>query len=465
MRYAFRLGFAAIVLIFLLPGNLMQYLGLYSDTPGGNPLTKFHPATYLMTLAVWFALYGRRHGGGVSRAFRERPALAWSIVLIGFCMFYSAVNIGISGLAVYVETFLVAALGAIALETGTERQRRILGYTILTFCLVNVGIALLEGRFENHLVPSLPPSDMTAAQMAFEAQVDEFRGQAFYPHPLTGALVTSMGLFLVLGMRLRSWLAAAVFGVLVVGLLSFGGRSALATTLFMIAAAALFQLAAGLVTRRLNIGFLAAFVAGAVLLPVLFVVLTTMSDIGMRIMSHLYADDSFDVRIIQWRVLDLINVRDALFGMSPERIDLLKAQVGLTGSVGADIENPWLLMFLNLGFVGFPFLVAAIFLLMLHLGRQSETPIGWLLVTATLLICSTSNSLGHKTPDLIFLVGFMEALGGFKPERYEQQQPAEAAAPDEVPVIHTSLAIAPQRRRVGVLTDRPGRRVIRAVRS
>jgi hypothetical protein len=65
---------------------------------------------------------------------------------------------------------------------------------------------------------------------------------------------------------------------------------------------------------------------------------------------------------------------------------------------GTDIENFWLLMFLNLGVVGLPFLVGALFLLLFHQGQRTNTPIGWMMVIATLFICSTSNSLGRKTP-------------------------------------------------------------------
>jgi hypothetical protein len=109
-RYAFPLGFAAVVLMFALPTNLLTNLGLYSDATGGNPLTKFHPATYLAALAAWFALYGRRHGGGMTGLFRESPALAWSIVLILTSMVYSGLSFGIGGTALYVESYLAAAL-------------------------------------------------------------------------------------------------------------------------------------------------------------------------------------------------------------------------------------------------------------------------------------------------------------------------------------------------------------------
>ena len=164
---------------------------------------------------------------GLTALFRDRPLLASSIMLIVACTAYSVWVWGISGAALYIETFLSAALAAVALETGTDKQLRRLAYLILALCLIAVCISLVEGRLEREFLPQAP-LDLTAeqlkAQREFGAQASEFRGPAFYAHPLTGALVSSMALFLVIGMRLRWWFAAFAFGWLVVGLMSFGGR-------------------------------------------------------------------------------------------------------------------------------------------------------------------------------------------------------------------------------------------------
>ncbi len=231
-----------------------------------------------------------------------------------------------------------------------------------------------------------------------------------------------MALFLVIGMRLRWWFAAFAFGWLVVGLMSFGGRAALGTTMLMIVSAALFQFASSLVKRDMNLGFLAAFVAGSILIPVLIAVLLTETNVGQRIAQHLYADDSANVRVIQWRILPVLDWHDVLFGLSAVRFDVLKAQIGLSG---LDIENPWLLTFLGLGLLGWPLLLGSLFSLMLHLGRRANTGASWMLVTAALLIISTSNSLGRKTPDLVFLGAFAIAMSGFK-ARQEQAAPESA---------------------------------------
>ena len=131
------------------------------------------------------------------------------------------------------------------------------------------------------------------------------------------------------------------------------------------------------------------------------------------------------MRVIQWRVLSLLDWHDVLFGVNADRLDLLKTQIGLSTTRSQDIENPWLLTFLGLGLLGWPLLLGSLFTLMLHLGRRANTGASWMLVTVVLLICSTSNSLGRKTPDLVFLSIFAIALSSFK-ARKEQAVPEPA---------------------------------------
>ena len=348
-------------------------------------------------------------------------------------------------------------MAAIALEMGTPRQLRALGYTMVVFCLINVVISLMEGATQAHFLPLEPGLAKNVDQ-----GIEEFRGQALYTHPLTGALVTSMALFSVLGMRFRGWVAAAMLGTFMVGLMSFGGRSALFTSLTTLVAAALFQMAFGLATRRLNIGFLAAFIAGAFLLPVLFTFLTTMTNVGMRIMSHIYLNDnSADVRIVQWRVLPLLNFHDMLFGASLARIEQLKVLVGLTGP-GADIENGWLLLFLSLGVIGFPIIAGGLFLFVSHLGKRADMPVAWLVVIVTMLISSTNNSMGRKTSDLIFLAAFTIALSGFRAMAPETNEEPAAVGPEEPPWLRrTRLALLPSGP-ARVLRDQPSMQRMRS---
>jgi hypothetical protein len=453
--WAYRCALLGVVLTFLLPSGMLVAFGVYSEDPGGNPLTKFHPATYVFIVAAWLALYDRR-GTGMTELFRSRPLLALSIVLIVACTVYSILVWGASGAALYIETFLSAALAAVALESGTDKQLRQLAQLILAFCLIAVCMSVLEGSRGLEFFPQAP-LHLSAAQVKvlqqFDGQASEFRGPAFYEHPLTGALVTSMAFFLAMSMRLRWWFAASVFGWLFVGLMSFGGRAALGTTVLMITSAALFQLASGLAKRELSLGLLAAFVAGSILLPVLTVVLVTETNIGARIVGHLYEDDSAEVRFIQWHILPLLDFHEVLFGLSADRFETLKTQVGLAG---LDVENPWLLTFFGLGLIGWPLLLGGMLSLMLHLGRRANNGASWMLVTTVLLICSTFNSVGRKTPILVFVSLFAVAMSGFRARR-EQASPE----PDGSDTLEHSGHVAYRARSLTAVAQSPHERGLR----
>ena len=448
--YGFAIGYAAIIAALVLPSTLLLHYGLATDEPGGNVFAKFMPATYLAVIAGGIALYGSRNSGGLTRLFRDSPALAWATVLLVLCAVYSVLSVGVSGVAIYVNTYLSAMLLAVATLHATARQRRIIGYTLMVFAILNVGISLLEGATHAHFLPVDP-----GLQAGYNNGVDEFRGQALYEHPLTGALATALAVFLLLGMRLGNWTAGFLLGVLFVGLMSFGGRAALAVTILVIVVASLGRLVISLVQRRLSLSFLAAVMAGAMLLPVLLVGLVMYTDVGIRIMSHLYMDNSADVRVIQWRILDLLSFHQTLFGVPANDVIAMKAQIGLD-KPGTDIESFPLLMFLNLGLVGFPFYLLSLALFVLHLGARTKSSAGWLMVVAAMLICSTSNSLGRKVPDLLFLTAFATGLSGFSTKERTPVAAVRRRVPEPLPTRPTARsALSPNAtQRARALSDR-----------
>jgi len=96
----------------------------------------------------------------------------------------------------------------------------------------------------------------------------------------------------------------------------------------------------------------------------------------------------------------------------PDRVNILKYQIGL-GADTTDIENFWLLMFLNLGAIGFIVFLIALGLFLAHLGRTAAHPLGWMLLIGSILIDSTANSLGRKSADLFFMTACIIAMTGY----------------------------------------------------
>ncbi|MEA2731270.1 MAG: hypothetical protein QOD93_1793 [Acetobacteraceae bacterium] len=409
-RAAFAIGLLSVIVEFAISGNTLQVLGIDYSATGGNPLIKLHPGTYLVSLAAFMVLMlARPAGSGLIRFFRGTPALASFVLLILFCAFYSIVNVGISGAAIYIESYLSAGMLAIALEGGTDRQKRTLAWWIIAFCAVSIVISIGESATQTHLIPLQFGDDVPKD---FVDDAEDFRGAGLFGHPLTAALATSMATFMLLRMRMNGMLKAALFTTLLIGLLSFGGRAALGTTLIVLGLAAIVVLLRGVVMRNLSMGFVGALGAAVVILPPLMLMVITSTDIGARILTHMYMDESADARGLQWLVLQHLNLHDVLFGVSLDRLAVLKYQIGLGGST-TDIENFWLLMLLNLGAIGFVVFLIALGLFLVHLGRTTRHPLGWMLLISAILIDSTSNSLGRKSVDLFFMTACMIAMTAY----------------------------------------------------
>lgn len=431
-RAAFVIALIAVILEFAISGNTLEVMGIDYSSPGGNMLIKLHPGTYLVGIAAVMVLFMERPlGAGIVRFFRQTPALAGFMILILFCAFYSILNVGFSGAATYVESYFAAGLAAIALEAGTERQKRGLAWWIVAFIVLSIVISLGEGATQTHLIPLHIGDEPTKEQLT---DIEDFRGAGLFGHPLTAAVSTAMGMFMMLRMRMHGLVKAGLFTVFLVGLLSFGGRAALGITMILLVAAAGVVLVRGMIRRDLSINFLGAMAAAVIILPPLMLVLITSTDVGARIVTHMYADDSVEVRDIQWQVLNYLNLNDVLFGVTPDRLYVLKYQIGL-GDDTTDIENFWLLMFLNLGIIGFIVFIIALGLFLLHLGRTTRHPLGWMLLAAAMIIDSTSNSLGRKSVDLFFMAAFMVAMTGYP----------EIAAQRAVPVARRVLGLRGQR--------------------
>lgn len=382
-RAAFATGLLAVIVEFAISANTLANLGIDYASAGGNPLVKLHPGTYLVSLAAFMVLMlSRPSGSGIVRFFRGTPALASFMVLILFCAFYSIANVGLSGAATYIESYLSAGLLAIALDGGTDRQKRTLAWWIIGFCVLSIVISIGEGATQTHLIP-MHYGEENGREIIDDTE--DFRGAGLFAHPLTAALTTMMATFLLLRMRMRALLKAALFTTLLVGLLSFGGRAALGTTLLMLTLAAGVVLLRGIVTRNLSMGFVGTVAAAVLVLPPLMLFLITSTDIGGRILAHLYIDDSAEVRSVQWLVLNHLNLHDVLFGVSMERLEVLKYQIGLAAA-NTDIENFWLRMFLNLGAMGFTVFLVAFGFFLVHMGRAVAHPLGWMLLFSAVLV-------------------------------------------------------------------------------
>jgi hypothetical protein len=393
-------GIFAILLQFLLPYVVLSAMGI-------DPAkVKLHPATVVVICCGVYALLQGIvpfHQRG-----RDEPGLLIFIFVMPILAMYSIFFTGSSGSAVYPETFLSAGFLALMLETASQEQKRFLAKLLVTLCVLNVFVAVYESATFSNWFPLVIDPDVALVDI----DVD-FRANAFFGHPLNASLITSMAIFLLYAMRLRFIIAGPIFGILLVGQLAYGGRTALFVTLIIAVMVAIWRLFSGIVRRNLKLDFVIAMISAAVVVPVLIAVVATHTSMADRIIDSLqYDDGSAAARVTQWEVFKLLSLKDWLFGISHNNLKVLKYQIGL-GGTDTDIENFWILLLLNLGVIGFAVLAVVFGAFLFHLGRYSRDLNGWLLIISALIIDSGSNSLGVKTNDLFIATAFLVSMSGY----------------------------------------------------
>ncbi len=392
----------AILLQFFFSGNLLRAFGI-------NINIRVHPASIIVLLCAAYSMLQ----GNVSlhQRLRDAPGLMLYVVAIPLLAVYTSYFNGFKGSSFYIDSFWSAGLLAVVLEPATDKQKRLLAKILIALCIFNVLVGLVESLTHNNWFPFVYEDDEKAAAHASD---DDFRANAFYTHPLTASLITGMAFFLLYGMRMRFVSAAPIFGMLMIGLLAFGGRAALGVTVLASGLAAFYELMAGIVRRNLKLDFVLAIVSAAIVIPIVLAIVVTQTTIADRIIDTVFHDDngSSAARVTQWAVFNYLTLKNWLFGVPALDIEALRYRIGLTGA--EDIENFWLLIFLNLGIIGFIAFLAIFGTFLVHIARHGSGMNAWLLMVSALIINSGSNSLGTKSNDLFIEVAFLTALAGYK---------------------------------------------------
>ncbi len=395
--YAVRLVIFAIVLELTVSANLLTFMGIPYVTEGGSLLFKLHPGTHMVILS--FALLATRRDSWFLLASCKSTVVFLVCVLA--CVIYALALTGVGNVIVLLDTFLPAGLAAFVLRRARPGQIRRLRTVMQVSLAANAAIALAETASQATLIP------LYLNDMPYLPHHEDFRPTALFDHPLTGSVMAILGLALA---PRRCWWTLPYLALMWAALLAFGGRVALGAAVLMTSGSQIAQTADMIVRRHRQaprrVAFASCLVAGAVLAGG-----TALSlGLGQRLAGHLYWDDSAQVRLAQWKLLDQLDTWQILFGTRRE--DLLAMLVSLRLGVGVEvIENFWLLMFVSLGMFGFPFFLGMLSGLIAGCWRQSQMP-GRLLLLAVVLVASTSNSIGRKSTILVCMVAAIACLSG-----------------------------------------------------
>jgi hypothetical protein len=407
-----RLACASVLLNMLVSASLLYAMGISYTAPGGNPLAKLHPGTYLLMLAFALMLWERHTPLVALREYwrRERAVMCFLLSLL-WCVLLALIVNGPTGTAVYIESFAPAALLTLILGRAPQATLRRLGYAMLALFALSVVIALLETTLHERLMPMYLGGD--AQMKEFKG---DFRGTGLWDHPLTGASMTMIAMVLMLAMPMVLAWRAALALLFLAGLISFGGRTALLLTVVTLAGYGFTWFARQVASRRLRPWHLAAVLIALVVVPLFLWAIATQTPAGERLVAHLYWDESAQNRAVQLQVLDHMTPRELFFGANFERIVQIIFQMGLSMPFN-DIEDFWLVILTQVGIFGFIVFVAGFLPFVQRLWKSASAP-GRVILLLVLLIASTSNSLGRKSNLLTIAVATVFAADAFRrPER------------------------------------------------
>jgi hypothetical protein len=396
---------AALLAVFThlaLSGMLLTHLGDPYVSDGGSPLWKIHPGSYLAYVAggvallpcltrrpaAWRSLWPHRH-------------LALAGLCLSGCVVFEAALTGLGNPIVLIDTFLPASMLAGSYARARCRDLARLQRLLLAIFAVNALLALAETVAQAHLV-----TPVLDGHIAYET-ANEFRGAALYDHPLTGSACSVIGMLMASYLPQRGW-RLSYQALMAAALIAFGGRVALVTGVL-----ALVWLDSGMVVgavlwRRPSASWLLVLTASGFVAVYVTVALAFAVGFGTRLQNHFYWDASAQVRLAQWHLLAMLDTGQWLYGCA--RPDMLLHVRMLDLSFGVQvIENFWLLMFANLGVLGFPLFLTGFGALVLWCWLFSDRR-GRAIIVTVLIIASTSNSLARKSPLLLITVAAVASV-------------------------------------------------------
>ena len=396
----------ALSLGMLLSAQALDALGVSYEAPGGSPLAKLHPSSYVLLLAWACALV--RHGNPLAvlmQSCRRRPLLSGYLGCMVVVFVWVVFRHGSSGAAYIVQTLWMPAIALFTLGLLTPRRRGQTLVLVMGLLGANALIALAEYALKLHLVHL--PAELEGVQY--------FRASALLGHPLLNANITMALVPAVTLLPLRPALRLAFGLLLVASVLAFGARTALVVGVLVYGAHALAL--ALLRALRGRYSYVQLTGSGALLLlgGALVAAGVWATGLGARIFSNLKWDNSANVRLAVWDAFNHLNGSDWWLGVPPLQIDHIALALGLDPRYEA-IENFWIYAFLQFGAIGFvPFIIGMLCLVVLLVARAQPAMRGAVLVF--FIIASTANSLSSKTISLTMLAVVVMASAAPQRER------------------------------------------------
>jgi hypothetical protein len=388
------LAILGAILCSVVSKNLLVTAGIPYNIPGGNPVWKFHPGTYVVALAVVMAALAANPFRFVARAVRiALPCVAFTGVLT-VIMAYTVIRFGIAGAAFMVDSLLVPALVAMVLALAppgvAERGCRVAVAVLAVNAVIGIGEAAVGERLVPYMVGDQPVAE------------HHFRATALLGHPLNNAAATSLAIFATLALPWKPWVKAAFCALFAMGLMAFGSRTAMAATLLLSGMLAAHWGSRLMLRRLLRPQHVVAATGLILMLPLLAAIAYGWLGLGQRIAEAMYWDASANTRLEAFKIFNYIAWENLVFGTSSERLEQVIDQLVQYTSLST-VENVWLILMVQFGLYLFAIFIISFAWFLVWLGRWLSAP-GRFMLICFLLAASSNNSLASKTGALSLLV-------------------------------------------------------------
>ncbi|MER9328735.1 VpsF family polysaccharide biosynthesis protein [Mesorhizobium sp. M0488] len=401
-----------VAVLFAVSGGMLWLVGYNYDGLLGSPATKIHPSTYLLVLVfAWRSCTFGNPVGYMMAVADRRPASAL-MAAISIVLLVVVVVRQRPGMAGMVDTFVAAALLVLMLAEDDERTFARLQTVVHAVMSANALLALLEFATKTLVFPYRLDGEVFT----------DLRSTALQGHPLANATITAVYVLALLsGSRSLSMpVRLGLIGLQTAALVSFGGRSAMMTTLVLGGIYLLFRGVAYL--RRGCVSVLGAALAVllATLLPVAVAALFSYGFFDALLERFVSDSGSANARVEMFELFKNLGLPDLIVGPDIDLIETLRRINGLEQG----IENPIIRMVLYQG-AFFTLLMLFGFALFMHEVARRCHPGIWLPMLGWLILLNTSESLASKTTLLTKFV--VLALVLYRPARAVARQRMQVA--------------------------------------
>lgn len=393
------LSLGIVALLFAVSSGLLWELGINYSGVTGAIASKIHPATYLTALTFALLIVARRNPASffVTLVTRHPGTLAFLVatILVGG---YIVLD-GRKGIATIFDTYLLAVMVALIVAELDARALARIEKLLHLLLAANAALALIEYVVDVRFFP-----------FRFEGLAFDWdkRSTALLGHPLENAQVAGLYALTLLaggGPNMRQALRPAALLLQLAAMVPFGGRTALLTTLALMALWMIPRIVHVLRGGRMS---LPAFAAIAVLLPLLGLAAGLFAVGGFfDVVLDRFADDggSAQARLEMFEVFNHLSARDILVGASPEVIDSIRRSMGLEWG----IENPVVRLLLYQGAIFTAFLIAGFVLFLTGLARRMGPGYALPMIFYVVII-NSYESIANKTVALAQFVVLMLAM-------------------------------------------------------